>query len=181
MDVGAPILRVVLGLLFIGHGTQKLFGWWHGGGLAGTSGMLEGGGFRPALPFAVATGLAEAGGGTLLLVGLLTPLGAAAVIGVMTVAIGAVHLPNGLWNTNRGYEFPLLICAVAAALAFAGPGRLSLDRAIGWHLAGPVWGILAVAVGLVSGLAVLGWRGFLRRRTSAGASEGSPERPPRAA
>src|SRR5919197_5841697 len=81
VSVGAWCLRVVLGSIFIGHGTQKLFGWWNGGGGGGTAAMFDRGGFRPALPFAILAGLAETVGGALLLLGLLTPLGAAAVIG----------------------------------------------------------------------------------------------------
>lgn len=92
LDLGpadpAPGVRA----LFIGHGTQRLFGWFGGHGPAGTGGMLESLGFRPGRPLAVVTGLAEAGGGLLVALGLLTPLGAAAIIGVMATALTGAGL-----------------------------------------------------------------------------------------
>ena len=133
-----------------------LFGWWNGGGLGGTEAMVGGLGFRPARPFALGGALAESIGGLLLVLGFLTPVGAAAVIGMMTAATVAVHLPNGMWNTNGGFEFPLVNAAAAAALAFAGPGRLSIDRALGWHLRGTAWGVFAIVLGGLGLLALLG-------------------------
>ena len=158
MDIGLLILRLVIGTLFIGHGTQKLFGWWNGGGPAGTARFFDHVGFRPAPPLAIVAGLTETGGGSLILLGLLTPLGAAGVIGVMTAAGVVVHLPNGLWNTNGGIELPLMNAAAAAALAFSGPGRYSVDRLIGWHLRGTGWGLAATVLGLAAGLAMAGWQ-----------------------
>ena len=94
MDIGLLILRLVIGTLFIGHGTQKLFGWWNGGGPAGTARFFDQVGFRPAPPLAIVAGLTETGGGSLITLGLLTPLGAAGVIGVMTAAGVVVHVPR---------------------------------------------------------------------------------------
>jgi putative oxidoreductase len=172
MAAGTLILRVVLGVVFIGHGTQKLFGWWNGGGPAGTAAMFGRGGFRPGGPFAILGGLAETVGGVLLLTGFLTPFGAAAVIGVMVTAIVAVHLPNGMWNTNGGIEFPLVNIAVAAALAFIGPGRVSVDHLLGWDLRGVAWGLLALGLGIVAAALVLAWRRVQLRREMPAETEG---------
>src|SRR5205085_8099803 len=87
MDVGMLILRLVVGALFIGHGTQKLFGWFQGHGLEGTAGFMESLGYRPGKRYAALGGLAEAGGGALLVLGLLTPLAAALIVGMMLNAI----------------------------------------------------------------------------------------------
>lgn len=178
MTVGTLILRLVLGLIFIGHGTQKLFGWWNGGGPSGTAAMFERGGFRPAGPFAILGGLTETVGGLLVLLGFLTPFGSAAVIGVMITAIVAVHLRNGMWNTNGGIEFPLMNIAAAAALAFIGPGRISLDHALGWDLHGIGWGLIAIGLGVVAASIVLVWRRAQLARPAP--EEGRPV-PPRAA
>ena len=91
MDIGMLLLRILVGGLMIGHGMQKLFGWFGGHGVRGTAGWLESMGYRPAMPLAVLTGTAEAGGGLLLTAGFLTPLGAAAIAGVLFTAIVSVH------------------------------------------------------------------------------------------
>jgi putative oxidoreductase len=154
VDAGLLLMRIVLGTIMAAHGAQKLFGWFGGHGLAGTGGWLESMGFKPARLYASVNGLAEFGGGALLALGLLTPLGAAAVAGVMIVAIATVHWSNGFFNTNGGYEFNLLIVATAIALAFTGPGDFSIDHLFGWTLAGLPWGlgvlgVAAAAAGLV--------------------------------
>jgi putative oxidoreductase len=155
METGLLIIRVVLGVVFVAHGTQKLFGWFGGFGIAGTGGWLASMGFRPARLHATVSGLSELGGGLLLAFGLLTPLGAAAVAGVMIVAIATVHLPNGFFNTPGGYEFNLTLAATALALAFTGPGRYSLDSAFQWSLAGTEWGLAAIAASVVTAGTVL--------------------------
>lgn len=129
MAEGLLIIRAVVGLLLFAHGTQKLFGWYGGHGLAGTAGFFESVGHRPGRPMAVVAGLSEAGGGALLALGLLTPLGSAMIIGTMIVAALSVHADNGLWATNGGYELPLLNATVAAGLAFTGAGDWSVDAA----------------------------------------------------
>ena len=166
MNLGLLILRLVVGALFIGHGTQKLFGWFGGNGLEGTGGFFGQLGYRPGRPMAAMAGMAEAGGGLLLVLGFLTPLGAAAIIGMMLNASLSVHRSKGLWNSNGGYELPLAFAAAAACLAFTGPGRYSIDNAAGWQLSGVAWGLVGVAVGLVTGAAVYAWRLAQLRRSS---------------
>ena len=161
MDIGMLILRVVVGLLFIGHGTQKLFGWFGGGGLEGTSGFFGSLGFR-SRTWAAIGGLSEAGGGLLLAAGFLTPLAAAAIVGMMVTATVLVHWDKGVWNTAGGYEFPLVMATAAAAVAFAGPGTYSVDSLLGWTMYGTAWGLGAIALG---GLAAIG--SLLARRTNA--------------
>lgn len=155
MEIGLFALRIVVGLLLAGHGAQKLFGWFGGHGLVGTGGFFESLGYRPGRPMALLGGLGEFVGGLYLAFGFLTPLGAAAVIGVMVNAIVAVHLGKGPWATNGGWELPLTNATVAGALAFTGPGRWSLDHAFDWNLAGNGWGFAAVVGGLVAAAGAL--------------------------
>ena len=158
MEAGLLLIRVVLGAIMAAHGAQKLFGWFGGQGMAATHGWLESMGFRPARLHAAVVGLAEFGGGALLALGLLTPLGAAAVAGVMFVAIATVHWSNGFFNTSGGYEFNLLIAAAAIALAITGPGEISIDHIAGWSLAGPGWGLAALGVSAAAAGSVLAMR-----------------------
>src|SRR5947207_2769124 len=105
MKLWRLILRVLVGGLFVGHGTQKLFGWFGGHGLEGTGGYFESLGLKPGRRNAIATGVAEAGGGALLVTGLATPLAGAAIGGTMVTAIRYVHAPKGPWITNGGWEY----------------------------------------------------------------------------
>ncbi len=150
MDFGLLVLRLVIGALFIGHGTQKLFGWFGGYGVEGTGGFMESLGYRPGKHFAVLGGAAEAGGGLLLFLGLLTPLAAALLIAMMINAIFAVHLENGVWAQNNGYEFPLVLAVAAGAIALADGGAAAVDSGIGLHLGGLVaW--IGILVGVIGG------------------------------
>lgn len=164
MDIGLLIVRIVVGLLLAGHGAQKLFGWFGGYGIAGTGGFFESLGYRPGKPMAVLAGLGELIGGLLLVLGWFTPLGAAAVVGVMANAIVAAHWGKGPWATSGGWELPLTNAAVAAALAFTGAGSLSVDAALDWALAGADWGAAALLVGLGSAAVLLAVRSAGRRR-----------------
>jgi putative oxidoreductase len=152
MEVGLLVLRVVVGLLFVGHGAQKLFGVFGGHGLQGTAGFMESLGIKPGKPQALAAGGAEFVGGALLALGLLSPLAAAMLIAVMTVAVLTVHAKNGLWNQNGGFEFNLTMVAAAFAVAAVGAGSWSLDSALNLDLAGTGWGLAALGAGLLGGL-----------------------------
>ena len=158
MEAGLLVVRVVLGSIMAAHGAQKLFGWFGGHGLAGTRGWLESMGFKPARLQATVVGLAELGGGVSLVVGMITPIGAAAVAGVMLVAIATVHWRNGFFNSSGGYEFNLLIAATAIALAITGPGEVSVDRLAGWTLSGPAWGVAALGISAAAATTVLALR-----------------------
>src|SRR5947209_1014550 len=148
MKLGLTLLRAVLGALFVGHGTQKLFGWFGGHGPDGTAQMFESIGLRPGRRHAMAAGASEAGGGVLVGLGLFTPLGAAAIIGTMATAIRTVHFKNGPWVTNGGYEYNLALIAAMVTLADIGPGDVSLDRLLGTEVSGPVVALLALAGGI---------------------------------
>src|SRR5947209_8733190 len=139
------MLRATIGGYFVGHGLQKLTGWFGGDGPEGTGEFFESVGIRPGRKQALLAGAAETGGGTLLALGFLTPLGVAAATGVMTNAIRHVHAKNGLWITNGGVEHPVTVIAALAALAESGPGPLSLDAKLGIELKGRV--VMAVALG----------------------------------
>ena len=155
MQVGRLAARTVIGSLFIGHGTQKLYGWFSGPGLQGTEGMMEALNLRPARRNAYAAGITETAGGALLLVGLATPLAAAALIGTMITAIRKVHLPNGIWAANGGWEYNAMLIAALVALAENGPSDLSLDAALGLDDTGPAWALAALALGATASTAVI--------------------------
>ncbi len=144
MSYGLLLLRLFVGAAFIGHGTQKLFGWWGGYGPQGTGGFFASQGYRWGVPMAVTAGLAEAGGGLLLAFGLATPLACAAIAVVMLNAIVAVTLKRAFL---AGSELELTYLVIVVALAATGPGRFSLDRAIGWDddISGLWWGVAALA------------------------------------
>jgi len=130
MDIGRTALRLVVGPLFVGHGTQKLFGWFGGHGLEGTAGFFEGKlGLKPGKRHATAAGASEAIGGALITVGALTPVAAGLITGTMITAIRKVHAPNGPWSTNGGYEYNAVLIAAVLALTADGPGRPSVDAA----------------------------------------------------
>ena len=151
MTIGILILRLVVGLTLAAHGTQKLFGWFGGYGLAGTGGFLELLGFVPGRRNALAAGLAETAGGLLLALGFATPLAAAMIVAVMFVAAISVHLKQGFFITKQGYEYTLILAIAALSVAFAGPGSLSLDAVLGVRDAGPVWGLAALIFGVAGG------------------------------
>ena len=153
MDLGLLFLRLVLGVLLAGHGSQKLFGAFGGYGLDGTGGFFASIGFRPGKPMAAVAGLSELGAGVLLVLGLATPLAGAAVIGTMLVA-GSTHAAKGLWVQNGGYELPLVYSSLGAALALTGAGAYSLDALLGLNATLPI-SLGAIALGLVSGLVVV--------------------------
>ena len=150
VDLALLLLRLVVGGLMIGHGAQKLFGAFGGHGLSGTTGWLAGMGLRPAGAWAFGAGMAEFGGGLLFALGLLAPLGALGIIASMTMAILLVHHPQGLWVTEGGGEYNIVLITVALAIILTGPGDYSLDALLGMNLA-PLWAILA-AVLILAGM-----------------------------
>ncbi|MDX3753938.1 DoxX family protein [Streptomyces mirabilis] len=169
-DLGLLLLRLGTGGVLAAHGAQKLFGWFGGGGLEGTGTAMEAMGYLPGKASATAAGLAEAGGGTLLALGLATPAAGAAAAGAM-VGAAAVHLPNGFFAMNGGYEHAASLALTAAGLAVAGPGRLSLDHALG-HAVNRGW-MVPVALGVTAAatLAVVGARNKRVRETAEGKQE----------
>ena len=168
MNFGLLVVRVVVGLLVAGHGSQKLFGWFGGGGPTGTAASFESLGYRPGRRLAVLAGLSELVGGLFLTLGLLTPLASAAIMGTMVNAIVAARLGKGPWAAKGGWELELMYTAVAAAVAFTGPGSYSLDRAFGWTLAGNHWGVAAAVVGMYAAFFVLVIRAFGREGIDSG-------------
>lgn len=156
MEIALLILRLVPGLLLAGHGAQKLFGLFGGHGLKGTAGFLGSMGLRPAGLWALLAGLSEFVGGLLLALGLLTPLGAVAVIAAMIMAILMAHRQK-LWVSEGGMEYNLVLIAVAAALALVGPGSLSLDAALGLSVPLPLT-LTVLALALVTIFAALNTR-----------------------
>jgi putative oxidoreductase len=149
MDAGRLLFRGLAGALFVGHGTQKLLGWFGGHGLEGTGQFMESLGLRPGKANAALAGTAEAGGGLLLALGLATPLAAATLTGVMATAIRSIHAKNGPWVTEGGWEYTATVVAALAALVEAGPGDLSLDRLLGIERKGTDWALVAVGAGVV--------------------------------
>ena len=151
VNKGLLLLRVVVGLLFIGHATQKLFGWFGGDGLAKTTESLAKLGIQPASLWAPLEATAELSGGLFLVLGLLTPIGAALIIGDMLVAIVKVHAPKGLWSQQGGFEYNLVLIAILVAIGIMGPGLYSLERRLPFALPRPATFIVAlVAAVLVS-------------------------------
>ncbi|WP_336078643.1 DoxX family protein [Paenibacillus sp. 203] len=124
---GLLLVRLVVGLLLVGHGAQKLFGWFDGYGPKGTGGWMESIGIKPGVFMAVSAGLMELLGGALFAVGLLTPLAALLITVTMLGAIFKVHGPNGIWATANGYEYPLVLIAVVIGIALTGAGSYSID------------------------------------------------------
>jgi putative oxidoreductase len=141
MKLGSLIARLVVGGLFIGHGTQKLFGWFGGHGPEATGEYFESVGITPGKPAASAAGASEAVGGLLLASGLFTPLAAASISGVMLTAIRKVHAKQGVWVTEGGAEYNVVLLALMFALTEVGPGPYSLDRALGIEASGTGWAL----------------------------------------
>ncbi|SDU99158.1 DoxX family protein [Pseudomonas mucidolens] len=127
---GLTVLRIFVGIIFAAHGSQKLFGWFGGGGLAGTAQWMESIGLAPGSLMALLSGGTEFFAGLALIIGLLARPAALGLVIVSLVAIFAVHISNGLFMANNGYEFALALLGGSVAVLFEGAGKLSADRAI---------------------------------------------------
>jgi putative oxidoreductase len=169
LDHAIALIRVVVGLLLMGHGAQKLFGWFGGHGPSGTASWFDS--LAMPAPKALATfvGLCELLGGLLFAVGLLTPL---AALAISAVALGAIahHWPNGVWVSRNGFEYPLVLLAIAAAVGLAGPGSYALDAIYGISLPSSttvtyIVGLLLELVGLAA-IQTARARRALRQRTA---------------
>jgi putative oxidoreductase len=160
MTTGLLILRVVLGGYVAAHGIQKLTHYWGGGGVAASIQEFRSDGFAGGIWTALAAGLTQIGAGVLLVVGLATPLAAAGLIGVMTIAT-TVKLHVGFWSQDGGFEYPSLLAFLAVVVAWTGPGGWSLDRVLGLT---PHWTDWVGAAATVVGIgAALGMRLVLHR------------------
>jgi putative oxidoreductase len=144
-DFGLLILRLALGGLLGGHGSQKSFGWFGGFGLKGTAGWLESLGLKPGHVWATGAAASELGGGLLTALGLFYPLGPIATIGSMIMATAKAHWGKPIWVTEGGAELPATNIAIATALAMTGPGRFSLDKVFGIRVPNSIIAIVIAA------------------------------------
>ena len=161
LGMGLLLARLILGVLMAAHGSQKLFGWFGGYGIAGTAGFFEQLGFRPGRLFVITAALSEVASGILIALGLLGPVGPALLLSVMIVAAISVHWKNGVFATVNGIEVPLLYAAGAVALAFTGYGPFSLDAVLGIdHTWTPGLKAAVLAVGVAGGVVNLLARRF---------------------
>jgi putative oxidoreductase len=144
---GPAVLRLVVGLVFVAHGAQKLFGVWGGPGLPGTAEFFSQLGLEPSYPLAVVAATVEFGGGLLLILGAYTVFAALALVVQMLVAIWTVHLPHGFFLP--GYEFNLTLIGALVCLALTGPGALSVDVRRASHAAAAAAGRARLRAGKV--------------------------------
>jgi len=154
LDLGLLVLRIVVGGTFAAHGLQHLFGWWGGPGVTRFAKTLTDLGYQHGMAFAYVTGWTEVVGGLFLVLGLLTPLAAAGVLGVIVNAIIAAKGPHGLFGAN-GFEYELTLAAGAFALLFTGCGRVGLDNGRRWFRFPPAFGFLGLLVAAAASLVVL--------------------------
>lgn len=160
MTVSLLGLRLVIGLVFVAHGAQKIFGWFGGSGPEGTAAGMARLGFRDATRTARLAGWTELVSGVAIAAGFLVPLSASVVIGVMFVAAVVAHLPKGLMLSAGGYEYNLVLSTAAFALAGVGPGSISADALLGWEWYGDGWALGSLGVAFLAGAAhlSLAWR-----------------------
>lgn len=139
---------MIMGTLFVGHGTQKLFGWFGGGGPERTGGFFESLGLAPGKRNAVAAGATETIGGALLIAGAFTPVAAAGLNGTMVTAVRTAHKGKGPWSANGGWEYNAVLMAAVTALADSGPGAFSVDEAKFPWMKGPLAAAFAIGAGV---------------------------------
>jgi putative oxidoreductase len=153
---GLVLLRVVIGLLFMGHASQKLFGWFGGPGLAGWMESIQKAGFEPVALWAYLEAGGEMVAGLFLVLGLLTPFAAAFLIGDMLVATLKIHASKGLWAQNGGFEYNLVLMVLLLVVGFVGAGMYSLDRKLPFTMPRPHTFIAALVItAIVVGAAML--------------------------
>ncbi|WP_421855942.1 DoxX family protein [Marinomonas sp.] len=128
--IASTILRIPVGLILMAHGAQKLFGSFGGGGLEGTGQWMASIGLEPGYLMALLAGSAEFFGGLALVIGLLVRPASAVIAFTMLMAIFSVHISNGLFMSNGGYEYALTLLVVTVSLVFSGAGSFSVDKAI---------------------------------------------------
>jgi putative oxidoreductase len=158
LDAGLVLLRVVTGLTLAAHGAQKLFGWFGGHGISGTTGFFHQLGLRPAKPLAILVGLVETFGGLALALGFLTPVAAALLTADMIAAIALVHWTKGFWNYAGGFEYNLILTALALFLGLVGPGAYALDPLLGLNIQRPEVYLASLLVSLVVTAIILALR-----------------------
>lgn len=151
-DFGLLVLRLTVGSLFIGHGLQRLFGLLDGPGIDGTARMLTEFGFQRGTLLAWVTGVIEIGGGALVVLGLFTPLGVAALLGVIA---SAIWVRMDLDVFTGGVELEIVYAAALGALLFAGPGRVSFDRPTPWYRNAFAYGFVCLLISAGATVATL--------------------------
>ncbi len=169
MKLGRLLARLLIGGMFIGHGTQKLFGWFGGPGLEGTTGMMDKLGLAPARTNAYAASLSETLGGVGIALGAFTPAAAASLIATMTTAIRTVHFKNGFWSTGGGYEYNLTIIAALLLIVDGGPGPVSVDSLLGAEETGAGVALAALAAGVAGSTVSLAAAKAAARKAAAAA------------
>jgi putative oxidoreductase len=174
MELALLVLRVVVGGLFVGHGMQKLAGWFGGHGPRATGELFESLGMKPGLAMAIVAGGAEAVGGLLFALGLVVPLAAAMLIAVMLVAEWTVHRHNGLWVSDGGYEYNLVLIAVVFAVAGIGAGDWSLDGAFGLDMSGAGWALASLGAGVLGSVVAVVFGRFAARGSVGGGAPTAP-------
>jgi putative oxidoreductase len=149
------LLRTVIGVLFIGHGAQKVLGKFGGYGPEGTGQFFDTIGLKPGKAMALAAGGTEMGGGALLTLGLATPAATASLTSVMAAAVWTVHKDKGVWVSDGGYEYNLVLVAALFALAANGPGALSFDEALDMERTGLGWALLSFLAGIAGAAGIV--------------------------
>ena len=156
-DVGLLLLRLGVGGTFVAHGLQKVFGLWGGPGINGFAQALESFGFRQTIALAWLTGLGELVGGAFVVIGAVTPLAAAGLLGIMINAV-LLKLGNGFFVAGPAgagaFELELVLGLAAGALVLTGPGRIALDNGRAWHRRPASWGVLCLVIGVAAAILI---------------------------